>query len=189
LKNTGFFSFAGEGAVGLRGEPGTLELRIAHYGGEFKLLEAEGPENAAEEGGPERKSMDDRVQLTGTTLLGSIRFEARTQWQRHSLIEIADDPNPAPGAPKESEQFNLLLNTGTITLSGTHERGRFTSTIGLSGLAQSNDTRGPIPLVPDAHVTSGECSDTSESRSARNGACRRACAATSTTSTPTATAP
>ena len=156
LQNTGFLALNGEGVVGLRGRAGNLTLRYARYGGEFKLLEAEGqPTGGQEEEGPERKLSDDRVQLGASRQMGSIGLEARAQWQRHNLIEVADDPNAPPGSKTESEQFNLLLNTGTLELLANHQHGRLRSTIGVSGTAQANDTRGPIPLVPDAHVSSG----------------------------------
>src|SRR6266511_3211001 len=63
LDNTGFGALSGEAAVGVRGGRGNTTLRYTRYGGEFKLLEAEGPPagGGAEEEGPERKLSDDRV--------------------------------------------------------------------------------------------------------------------------------
>src|SRR2546427_215714 len=43
LDNTGFGALSGEAAVGLRGSRGGAALRYARYGGEVKLLEANGP--------------------------------------------------------------------------------------------------------------------------------------------------
>src|SRR5213592_903307 len=64
LDNTGFGALSGEAAVGLWGSRGGAGLRYARYGGEFKLLEANGPPAPATgEAGPERKLADDRVQL------------------------------------------------------------------------------------------------------------------------------
>src|SRR5881394_573164 len=63
LDNTGFSALSGEAAVGTRGPRGSTTLRYTRYGGEFKLLEAEGPASG-EEGGPERKLSDDRVQFS-----------------------------------------------------------------------------------------------------------------------------
>src|SRR5438046_5942876 len=66
LDNTGFGALSGEAAVGLRGSRGGAALRYARYGGEFKLLEANGPPAPATgEAGPERRLADDRVQLAG----------------------------------------------------------------------------------------------------------------------------
>ena len=158
LENTGFAAFTGDAALGLRGERGALSLRVAQYGGEFKLLEAGGQsvsEGTAEEEGPERKANDQRVQLDGEWSAGDTRLEAKLQWQRHSLIELSDEA-PADSSAglrekKEQEAFNLLLNTVSLDLLAQHRLGRrIHGTAGVSGTVQSNDTRGPIPLVPDA---------------------------------------
>ncbi len=157
LDNTGFGALSGEAAVGVRGGRGNTTLRYTRYGGEFKLLEAEGPPagGGAEEEGPERKLSDDRVQLAGDYVIGALRLETKAQWQRHSLIEVGDTGTGAGGGPLEGTAFDLLLNTTSLDLlahhtSGTSVRG----TAGLSGLYQSNDTRGPLALVPDARVRS-----------------------------------
>src|SRR6266511_444689 len=154
LDNTGFSALSGDAAVGTRGARGSTTLRYTRYGGEFKLLEAEGPA-AGEAGGPERKLADDRVQLAGEYLLGGVRLETKAQWQRHSLIEVSDTGVSAGGAPLEGTAFDLLLNTLTLDVLAHHSAGaRLSGTLGVSGLAQSNDTRGRIPLVPDARVRS-----------------------------------
>ena len=157
IHNTGFGAFNGETALGLRGTTSSATLRAAHYGGEFKLLEADAPPGAPEEeGGPERKTSDNRVQLGGNLLLGGIRFESKAQWQNHSLIEVADEPTDSAAAGGESEQFHLVLDSYELDLLGHHgKQGGLRGTIGVSGLAQTHDTRGPIPLVPDAKTLSG----------------------------------
>lgn len=174
LENTGFGAANGEVAVGMRGQRGNAQLRVVHYGGEFKLLEANGPPKGVPEGeeeGPERKLNDERVQLSGDYLVSNLRLEGRVQWQRHSLIELSDDFEIMEGRglasdgvgsvarvqeEKEMEAFNLLLNTTTAEVLAHHRLGgRGHGTIGVSGELQSNDTRGPIPLVPDASVTGG----------------------------------
>ncbi len=156
LDNTGFGSLAGEAAVGVRGAAGGATLRYTRYGGEFKLLEAEGPPpGALETGGPERKLSDDRVQVAGDYLAGGIRLETRAQWQRHWLAEVADTGTGPGGAPLEGTTFDLLLNTLTLDMLAHHAlAGRVRGTVGLSGLYQTNDSRGRVPLVPDARVRS-----------------------------------
>ena len=155
LDNTGFSAMSGEAVVGARGARGSTTLRYTRYGGEFKLLEAEGPATG-EAGGPERKLSDDRVQLAGDYLLGGVRVETKAQWQRHSLVEVADTGVGAGGAPLEGTAFDLLLNTLTLDVLAHHTAGaRVHGTLGVSGLTQSNDTRGRIPLVPDARLRSG----------------------------------
>src|SRR5213592_4063163 len=63
LDNTGFSALNGAATLGLRSVRGSAKLRYTRYGGEFKLLEAEGPPaGATEEAGPERKLSDDRLQ-------------------------------------------------------------------------------------------------------------------------------
>jgi iron complex outermembrane recepter protein len=154
LDNTGFNALSGEAAVGTRGARGSTTLRYTRYGGEFKLLEAEGPASG-EQGGPERKLSDDRVQVAGDYLVGGVRLETKAQWQRHSLIEVSDTGVSAGGQPLEGTAFDLLLNTFTLDALAHHTAGaRVDGTLGVSGVAQSNDTRGRIPLVPDARVRS-----------------------------------
>ena len=156
IPNTGFGAFNGEVALGLRGDKGNGTLRVAHYGGEFKLLEADKPAedtgNPEEEGGPERKAGDNRVQFGSNLLLGGVRLETKAQWQGHSLIEVADSAG-VPGT--ESDQFNLMLNTFTLDVIAHHGDKPVHGAIGVSGLYQTNDSRGPIALVPDATANSG----------------------------------
>lgn len=168
IPNTGFGALNGELAVGASRPWGTLALRYQRYGGEFKLLEAEGPAGGdsifpaaveEEEGGPERKLSDDRLQLSGTFPLRGVRLEARAQLQRHVLQELADEPVAIPEADAEggeSIQFDLRLNTFTADLlAHLAPAGLGQATIGVSGLAQGNDSRGPRLLVPDASIASG----------------------------------
>src|SRR5258705_2146313 len=63
LDNTGFRSCNREAAVGRRWPSGSaLAVRVVHYGGEVKLLQANAPPR--EIGGPERQSRDQRIQVT-----------------------------------------------------------------------------------------------------------------------------
>ena len=145
LDNTGFGAFNGEAAAGWRWHSGSsLGVRVIHYGGEFKLLEANAP--PGETGGPERKAGDERVQITGQRPFGTWRLEAKAQVQRHSLIEVADDTTGT-----ESEQFNLLLQTGSFDLL-LHHGG---TTFGIATVGQNNNASGREPIVPDASVLSG----------------------------------
>ena len=145
LDNTGFGAFNGEADGGWRWPSGnSLVMRVVHYGGEFKLLEANAP--PGEEGGPERKAGDDRFQIIGQHPAGSWRLEAKGQLQRHSLIEMADDSTGT-----ESEAFNLLLETAALDLLA-HHRGM---TFGVSAIGQTNDASGREPIVPDATTMSG----------------------------------
>src|SRR2546426_690331 len=123
LDNTGFGALSGEAAVGLRGSRGGAALRYARYGGEFKLLEANGPPPAPATGeaGAARQLADDRVQLAGDYRLGTLRLEAKGQWQRHSLIEVSDEGGGTPGT--EATAFDLLLNTGTLDVLLHHPAG------------------------------------------------------------------
>jgi len=145
LDNTGFGAFNGEAGAGWRWPSGSaLAVRVIHYGGEFKLLEANAP--PGETGGPERKSGDERVQLTAQRPFGNWRLEAKGQVQRHSLIEVADDTTGT-----ESEAFNLLLQTASLDLLAHHGG----VTFGVTGVGQSNDASGREPIVPDGSIVSG----------------------------------
>jgi len=147
LDNTGFGAFNGDATGGWRWSSGSnLAFRVVHYGGEFKLLEA----NAApgETGGPERKAGDNRIQITGQRPLGggAWRLEAKGQLQAHSLIEVSDDSTGA-----ESEAFNLQLKTSSLDLLLHHGN----TTFGITGIGQTNDASGREPIVPDASTISG----------------------------------
>src|SRR2546422_4837020 len=145
LDNTGYGAFNGDAAAGWRWPSGSaLSVRVVHYGGEFKLLEANAP--PGETGGPERKAGDERLQITGQRPWGNWRLEAKAQVQRHSLIEIADDSTGT-----ESEQFHLLLQTASLDVL-LHRSG---ATFGITTVGQTNDASGREPIVPDATTVSG----------------------------------
>src|SRR5438093_11055143 len=89
-RHTGFNALSGEASVGTRSARGSTTLRYSRYGGEFKLLKAEGPPaGGTEGGGPERKLSDDRLQVASEYLLGGLRLETKAQWQRHWLSEVS----------------------------------------------------------------------------------------------------
>src|SRR5204862_468596 len=94
LDNTGFNALSGEAAVGTRGARGSTTLRYTRYGGEFKLLEAEGPASG-EEGGPERKLSADRVQFAGDYLAGRLRLETTAPWHRRGRADRQCGPRLA----------------------------------------------------------------------------------------------
>ena len=147
LDNTGFGAFNGDATGGWRWASGSnLTFRVVHYGGEFKLLEANAPPGEA--GGPERKAGDNRIQITGQRPLGggAWRLEGKGQLQAHSLIEVADDTTGT-----ESEAFNLQLKTGSLDLLLHHGN----TTFGIAGVGQTNDASGREPIVPDANTISG----------------------------------
>ena len=145
LDNTGFGAFNGDATGGWHWSSGSsLAIRVVHYGGEFKLLEANAPPGEA--GGPERKAGDERVQITAQKPLGDWRLEAKGQFQRHSLIEVADDTTGT-----ESDQFNLQLQTGSLDL--LLQRGGLT--LGITTIGQTNGASGREPIVPDANTVSG----------------------------------
>src|SRR5438477_13120252 len=88
--------------------------------------------------------------------MGGVRLETKTHRQRPSLIEVSDTGVSPGGQTLDGTTFDLLLNTLTIDALAHHTAGaRIAGTLGVSGVAQSNDTRGRIPLVPDARVRSG----------------------------------
>jgi iron complex outermembrane recepter protein len=161
LENTGFFSVDVEGALVRRGEWGTFTTRYVHNGGEFKLLEEDAPpggdQGGAEEGGPERKLGDDRLQLLGNFPMGTRRLETRVQLQRHHIIELEDNPDSlALGIKTEGEVFNLVLNTGLGEALLHHSlRANISGTLGVTGEVQGSTSTGLIPLIPDAGMSSG----------------------------------
>ena len=160
LQNSSFFAVNGEGAFGFNSAHGNTTIRAAHYGGEFHLLEASGPEAGDSTGGPVRQTLDDRLQFTNNYVVSSaLRFETKAQYQRHSLTEVSDDCQPAPGQTtcvkvKDQQAFGLVLNTGTADLLAHHTLGALAGTVGVSTMYQLSGTSGPIYLVPGATTKS-----------------------------------
>lgn len=160
LQNSSFFAVNGEGAFGFNSAHGNTTIRAAHYGGEFHLLEASGPEAGDTTGGPVRQTLDDRLQLTNNYVVSNaLRFETKAQYQRHSLTEVSDDCQPAPGQTtcvkvKDQQAFGLVLNTGTADLLAHHTLGALSGTVGVSATYQLSGTSGPIYLVPSATTKS-----------------------------------
>ena len=171
VAHTGLGATTFEGALGYRGNNSNSALRFSLMGGEFQLLEANGPTIGTgaplvdSAGGPVRQLLDTRIQFVHNRVLGAVRLEAKAQWQRHSLKEVSDDCLPAVGqsecsvaqkaASKDKPAFDLLLNTSTIDLLAHHgSEGNVHGTAGVSALYQSNVSNGPIYLVPAATTTS-----------------------------------
>jgi len=153
LDNTGFTAVNGEGAVGTQGDWGRFTARFTHYGGEFHLLEADTaqlppPPTGGQEAGPVRKLADERVQLGGTFPVGTVRLEAKGQWERHWLAETVEGDSASM-----EKGFDLLLNTMTVDLLVHHRTGSgVIGTVGASASYQTSATRGDEPLVPAAHT-------------------------------------
>lgn len=158
--NSSFWAFNGEGSFGIRGDNTNTTFRAAHYGGEFHLLEATGPETGDPEGGPVRQTLDDRLQVTNDYVTHGLRFETKAQFQRHSLTEVSDDCVPVPPATtcqkvKDQQAFGLVLNTGLVDAMMHHGGGEgISGTLGVSGMYQSSTSSGPIFIVPSATINS-----------------------------------
>lgn len=155
INNTGFAVVNGELAAGTQRPWGSLTLRLVQYGGEFKLLETDALEaGAADKGGPVRKLADERAQLVGAFPIGKARLETRVQFQRHWLQEVADAPATAVQSKAEVPVFELLLNTLTLDVLAHHAlRGTVHGSVGAAYESQHNDSRGILPVVPDAVIT------------------------------------
>lgn len=160
-QNSQFFAVNGDAAIGRQTHNGSWTLRASHYGGEFGLLEATGPEDGDSTGGPIRKLFDDRLQLSHELRTSRVRFETRAQFQRHALAEVSDDCQPLPGETtcqkvKDEQAFALTLNTATVDLLAHHTLGtRVSGTAGVSGGWQTSASGGPIFIVPGASITNG----------------------------------
>jgi outer membrane receptor protein involved in Fe transport len=156
LDNTGFFSINGDGALSYRSGWGSLTTRFAHYGGEFKLLEANGPPagaGQAQDQGPERKLADDRVQVLGRFPTSHMLLEVKGQFQRHWLEEVGDVPGH-PGV--EAPEFELTLYTSTAEFLAHHTLGsRVHGTAGVSLMHQVSASGAGRTIVPDATTQSG----------------------------------
>ena len=151
IYNTAFHAINGEAVAGLHGDRGSVTLRYTRYGGAFGLLDGP-PVPADNSDGPLRRLSDNRLQLASNSVIGSVRLETKSQWQRHSLQEVSDQSRNGDATPN----FDLLLNTySTDVLLHHSSPGSLTGTIGVSGLYQDNQTRGVEPLVPAARTVGG----------------------------------
>src|SRR2546430_16820722 len=107
------------------------------YGGSFGLLDGP-PVPADNTDGPLRRLSDNRLQLASNSVIGGVRLETKSQWQRHSLQEVSDQSRNGDSTPN----FDLLLNTySTDVLLHHSSSGGLTGTVGVSGLYQDNQTR------------------------------------------------
>jgi outer membrane receptor protein involved in Fe transport len=151
IYNTAFHAINGEAVAGLHGDRGSVTLRYTRYGGAFGLLDGP-PVPADNTDGPLRRLSDNRLQLASNSVVGSVRVETKSQWQRHSLQEVSGQSRNGASTPN----FDLLLNTYSTDILLHHSSpGGFTGTIGVSGLYQDNQTRGVEPLVPAARTIGG----------------------------------
>ena len=151
IYNTAFHAINGEAVAGLHGDRGSVTLRYTRYGGSFGLLDGP-PVPADNTDGPLRRLSDNRLQLASNSVIGGVRLETKSQWQRHSLQEVSDQSRNGDSTPN----FDLLLNTySTDVLLHHSSPGGLTGTVGVSGLYQDNQTRGIEPLVPTARTVGG----------------------------------
>ena len=151
IYNTAYHAINGEAEAGLHGDRGSVTLRYTRYGGAFGLLDGP-PVPADNADGPLRRLSDNRLQLASNNVIGSVRLETKSQWQRHSLQEVSDQSRNGDSTPN----FDLLLNTySTDVLLHHASPGGLTGTVGASGLYQDNRTRGLEPLVPGARTLAG----------------------------------
>jgi outer membrane receptor protein involved in Fe transport len=151
IYNTAFHAINGEAVAGLHGDRSSVTLRYTRYGGAFGLLDGP-PVPADNTDGPLRRLSDDRLQLASNSVIGGVRLETKSQWQRHSLQEVSDQSRNGDSTPN----FDLLLNTySTDVLLHHSSSGGLTGTVGVSGLYQDNQTRGFEPLVPGARTVGG----------------------------------
>lgn len=148
IYDTNYNAWNGDLAVGLHGENSNGTLRYEHYGGNFGLLDGP-PIDSDNVSGPLRKLQDNRFQFTSSSLVGAGRLEVSAQYQSHWLQEVVGDSRVA-GAPPPIE---LQLNTTTADVLLHHAQGEWlTGTVGVSGMYQTNETRGVDPLVPNANT-------------------------------------
>ena len=151
IYNTAFHAINGEAVAGLHSDRGSVTLRYTRYGGSFGLLDGP-PVPADNTDGPLRRLSDNRLQLASNSVIGGVRLETKSQWQRHSLQEVSDQSRNGDSTPN----FDLLLNTySTDVLLHHSSSGGLTGTVGVSGLYQDNQTRGIEPLVPAARTVGG----------------------------------
>src|SRR5258705_9312411 len=65
--------------------------------------------SSTEQGGPERKLGDERLQVRAERAAGTWRLVAQGQFQNHSLIEVSDDT--VPGGDERSEEHTSELQS------------------------------------------------------------------------------
>src|SRR5947199_315436 len=120
LDNTGFSALSGEAAVGTRGPRGSTTLRYTRYGGEFKLLEAEGPASGAS-GFYQTNDTRGRIPLVPAARAGAAAvfdFEevglgrvSVLAGGRVDVRRLAADANAALGRSDETRDYTALSGT------------------------------------------------------------------------------
>lgn len=141
LENSGFKSWSGSVAFGLREPWGDLAVRYNNFTADYEVVEGEEEEEEEE---PFLAFRDHRVQATGRFWVGAGQVETRFQWQRNWLREFE--------VPDEAE-VDLRMSTYSGDVLYRHERtDRLRGAVGASGFIQTNATRGDEPLVTDARV-------------------------------------
>jgi iron complex outermembrane receptor protein len=77
----------------------------------------------------------------------------RGQWQRRSVEESGEGARLAgEGAGRG---FGRLLNVFALDLRGSRRLSRLEITAGATGCTETSESRGPVPIVPDARLVSG----------------------------------
>jgi hypothetical protein len=158
LDNTGFGAINAQLVGGTRGTWGSTQLRIAHYGGEFKLLEA--GEN------PDRRRAG-RGGGTGAEDAGRPRPARRhvPAEQRAPRDEASVPAALAGGGGRGSQRDGRRGGGGGVRARAQHVSldvlahhslsKKVRGTIGASGTLQSHESEGELQVVPNAKMVSG----------------------------------
>lgn len=140
LKNTGVEETNGSFALGTKQQWGELSLDYSRVGQRIEIFE-----NPAEEpdATPYQSVIHDRVQSGLDLHFPGFRLEAQAAYQNNNRKEFVESGAADP-------ELNLLLRTGTTDIKLHHKPvGNLIGTVGISGMAQRNQTLAEEKLIPE----------------------------------------
>ena len=139
LKNTGVEETNGSFAFGTKQQWGELSLDYSRVDQRIEIFENPADEPDAS---PYQSVVHDRLQSDMDIHFPRFRLEAQTVYQNNNRKEFEE-------AGAIDPELNLLLRTGTTDLKLHHKPiGNLFGTIGISGMAQRNETIAEEKLIP-----------------------------------------
>lgn len=136
VPNTAASDLNGNGALGLKGDWGNVDVDYGHVKQKVQLAEDDPLAT------PHQRLSDDHVTLHANVPVGSAKFEAIGGFQKSRREEFES-------SDATEQALNLLTKTSTLEFKAHHAPlGPVKGTIGVSAVDQDFETLGLEPLVP-----------------------------------------
>ncbi len=138
LFNSGEREVNGGGALGTKGDWGSLAVDYSHFDQKLEIHEDPAEDPTAT---PFQKIKHDKVHLHSNFPMAKVRLEVNGSWQRNHRTEFEDETAADTGA-------NFVLNTVTADVKAHHlPLGKVFGTVGFSFMHQDNEVFNE-PLIP-----------------------------------------